>query len=471
MKTSILNYFLFSIALVLAHFAAFQIDTKKITFPKNPECIRLPNGCKLKPYFSNYGSLLFNRFVCSSLEIKFDFDNRTLNKLKNCTLDRPSVYFRLVKSRILDASFDVTNATRFLAITNQFGFASIEFKKIIGFDLDLPETKHIQSNDGIQFVFYYSKLEFNSNGKQLTSCENHSFRSIFHLVLVNRVEFHKSIYPRDSVCPFVFANMIVETLVLGDLMDTFYKTNMLRFTNLSQHESDSIHTSIAYLAIQKVEKINLKADFLHPHVFRNLVYLQIFGEVTIIQTGLLKSFTQLKQIALGATCTRKLFTRGGIEWMRDLNPSVKIDTSHVIGDPAKIASTTITIYITSVYEETFGLKSSLWDLTTRNVFPDEDFCLYARFPFEQMIVLLFYHVDEYETCTFLWLAHIYDIYWPHLQQPMVSYMLMDVNFDRKMSDCGFEKRLIFHLLLLNCILNINLNLVIKKVENLQSIGL
>lgn len=447
MKTSILNYFLFSIFLLLPHFAAFQIDTKKITFPKNPECIRLPNGCKLKPYLSNYGSLLFNRFVCSRLNSKFDFDNRTFSKLKNCTLERPSIYFRLLKSQILGSSFDVINATRFLAITYQFGFAAIEFKKVIGFDLNISEPKHFQSNGGIQFVFYYSKLAFNLNGKQLTTCENQSFRSIFHLVLVNRVDFHKSIYPRNTVCPFVFANMTVETLVLGDLMDTFYKTNMLRFTNMSQHESNSIHTSIAYLEIQKAEKIVLKADFLHPHVFRNLTYLQIFGEVTSIQTGLLKSFTQLKQIALGATCARKLLTRGGIEWMRGLNPSVKIDTSHAIGDPKKIATTTITIYIMSVYEETFGLKSSFWDLTTQNVFPDEDFCLYSRFPFEQMIVLLFKHVDEYETCTFLWLARIYDIYWPYLLHPMVTYMLIDVNFDRKMSDCDFEKRLIFHYLI------------------------
>jgi hypothetical protein len=89
------------------------------------------------------------------------------------------------------------------------------------------------------------------------------------------------------------------------------------------------------------------------------------------------------------------------------------------------------------------------DYKIRTNFPDEDFCLYQNFPFEQLIVSLYdLHnhlelIDDSLTCTYLWLIQFYPIYAnysAHDQNRLLRDVVVNDDDDDDESFLGQERR-------------------------------
>jgi len=218
------------------------------------------------------------------------------------------------------------------------------------------------------------------------------------------------------------------------MINTFYKKNILRFTNESK--TQEFNSKIAIIEFDKVEKIDIDSSILNELIFENINCLFISGEVLSIQKGLLRSFKKLNQLSLGPYYARKLFQRG-ISWIHDLNSDIKIDIKNI----SEVSAARIFYFeILTSFAETLGHYSDKSMQSTLYVFPDEDFCIYKDFPFDQLVILQFYHSDEHETCTFMWLIQYYKYYKDaNFSIFTVEYML-ERNFSQKVNNCDFEKR-------------------------------
>ena len=97
---------------------------------------------------------------------------------------------------------------------------------------------------------------------------------------------------------------------------------------------------------------------------------------------------------------RKLF-RNGIEWTYDLNSDIRVNLS----DPDMIkkhVDDNLFIQIRAYFIE-IEYSEGIFPF----YFPNEDFCLYAKFPFEQMILVGLTIITEYDwPCTLVWLLNV-----------------------------------------------------------------
>ena len=90
-----------------------------------------------------------------------------------------------------------------------------------------------------------------------------------------------------------------------------------------------------------------------------------------------------------------------------------------------------------------------------NIFPDEDFCIYVNFPFNQLVIIYEYDfemfkinylnlkpIDKEYSCTILWLIQYYEIYIEFLEDIKglnLEYFINATSF-KSISKCNFEER-------------------------------
>lgn len=202
----------------------------------------------------------------------------------------------------------------------------------------------------------------------------------------------------DPVCPLAFANLKIGQLHLEQLADTFYKKNVLVFTDLPEGVK-SINASIIRVRFYNCEKIKLNRGILNWHLFENIRFLSTSGEIASIEAETFKSMKNLAYIDISDTNWRKLFQRG-IRWTYDLNAHVRVvdlNDFKILNSYFKNES-----YVVILVDAAKKLIAT----PVADVFPDEDFCIYEKFPFEQMIVLdktEFLNNETKLTCTFVWL--------------------------------------------------------------------
>ena len=372
--------------------------------PKLPQCNRLSNGCKLKTFLSAFNRPLpTNSYICHNLNFKFKSDE--LVALRNCTFYQLLIYFRLGKAAILDESLDIGSVVTFLDTSSQN--TAVTFNNLKGFEIDAFKY----TDYSVTVVFYDSRFEFYSNGVRIDSCDQLSLNrsnmsSIFQALskhssfCFNRCTF------KHRVCPLVFTNFTASDLVIENFIDTIYKRNILTFTNISDSITE-INSMVVELRMDKFEIKQLDSRLLNRLAFKNINRLSLYGKLNSIQTGLFKSFTQLRQIVFYDSIIRQLF-HTGIDWMLDLNIGLNIDVRNGTLMKKVFRMRFISITFTHVLE--VGGKTLDDTITSLNLFPNEDFCLYTRFPFNQLIVLFFDNRSEDRTCTYIWIVQYYSNY-------------------------------------------------------------
>ena len=136
----------------------------------------------------------------------------------------------------------------------------------------------------------------------------------------------------------------------------------------------------------------------------------------------------------------------GIDWTNDLNSNIRVtlNDSALIHEFFKNNSYVSITYISLIEDRIYGIKPDKY-------LPDKDFCIYAKFPFNQMVIVKFYNFDvdiQKMPCTLVWLIHnkqflieLISIYSKIPKTPYPLYRNLDVeNFTRIFNKCDFYKR-------------------------------
>lgn len=415
--------------------------------PKN--CTRLSNGCRFKFYTNNYEQdtaqkkVKDHMLICKSLEQSSSVNESILK----CAGPYLWLYFRLPGRAILDKSFD---AIRVFSIPN---LQIVQFRFLKGFDVDsYPQNLVYPSRFVIQVFF--SQFSFYLNNSLIKSCDDLSghTRSILRVsnTLYVPYAFANVKFGPHPTCPLVFANSKISKLsIFNSFVNSFHKKNILRFSTDRPQSHDSINSSVQILALVKFDKIDLDETLLERQVFENLIKIVLIGEIASIQLDLFKSFRHLRTLTLHGLFYPKLARQRGLAWMRDLNSHVRVNLSDRFQLSTGILAEQFFVFDLSTVTAWYGMAYDPEKVRIGYLLPDEDFCLYAEFPFEQAV--LFYSwralINAERPCTFVWLNRYAQVYLQYLwSHQLFEYNLFDYyfrmfsNLYRMIKNCNFENK-------------------------------
>ena len=146
---------------------------------------------------------------------------------------------------------------------------------------------------------------------------------------------------------------------------------------------------------------------------------------------------------------RKLIHENGVEWISEINKNqTKIDLRN-INEVYKINDMRLKIKYISIY-----CYSNIQEAPLFEVLPDEDFCAYKDFPFDQLVILIQFcynnetikliNTDEF-TCTYLWLTQYFEFYYEYFWKDTTTSFnikkIIESKSFKERSRCNYEKRL------------------------------
>ena len=352
---------------------------------------------------------------------------------------------------VLDRQFNFSNVYRYI---NYMKYPSKVFLwSVKGFDLNFQKSINYKSN--ITFIHVSKcRLDFYLGKKRISSCDDISksnityIRSIFQIKLaINQTNSFvlRSVEYKQSICPVVFNNSIIPIFVLIDIVDTFYKRNVLSFTN---EIYSSLKSNIEHLQLHKVQNINLDLKLFNPSVFNKSLQIDIqSGSLNSINGEIFRNLKQLLFFKINPIILRKINHKQGIEWIRQWNLGNNIHLSENKSNISISKSKRLIIYTS---EKNTRKRMSI-------IFPDEDFCIYVDFPFNQFVILyehfkteinFIYNENEF-SCTYLWLIQYYEFYYKQLISSNYRdiYLFKSLNLIlnstafKSILKCNFEERI------------------------------
>ena len=439
------------------------IFTISVVSPFNdPRCKRLSNGCVIKSYFCHTQMESFCYFyICDKIDLNFQFAKAEIELIRNCSSNKEvgfaldNVYFQLSKASFLDSTFDLFNNEFFFNLGYQTdevfympGFETffsisnkITFRYIKGFDSGA--FKKINIDYLFQMDFYYSNFDFYLNRSLIRSCDDIDPENIPKYVFysfsrhIGIIRFINSEY-KTKTCPLLFLNMNIDTIEFNGIQNTFYKTNFPRFLSISNSTLNTSNIFPYYLFLINMQNIELNSLILNDFLFSEISDLRLFGDIVSIEKGLFKSFKNLKEIELDIISMRKLFHHG-IDWVFDLNSDINGDIYNI--SSFDDSSECVLIYINSFSNDKRTIQSLNFNFM--DYIPNEDFCLYAQFPFQQLIILKFGRIRneiKYNTsisCTYLWFVYHFQIFGNYFCSS--EYFPIN-NLKEKIDECNFKQR-------------------------------
>ena len=405
--------------LMIAWALTILISQLRAQTPTGIECGPLPDECKLQKITTITTSSITKKVtekkehgIRCDLNGKYDHNvniSGILNEHShhicdfNDQIDQMTMLIIELRASILEENIANLIESFSVATSKQAYLNLVGVTK--GFDFDLIENRNISFKESICFA---CNLDFYINQTYLIkSCDdilhtNKSFSSIFQmsendLTLVNS-EF------KTSLCPLAFNDSTSDLYIIG-MIDSFYKKSVLTFTS---DKFVRFISKIDTFNIYEAHNIDLDSKLLHPLVFRNITELAVFGSVKHISDEALSPFVNLKSISFELINFRKMIHNSGIKWSQRIKQNS--DFNFFINHESNALKSSNITFILLDCSYLKGVKVS-------NVFPDEDFCLYLDFPFNQF-VLLIPSINEQTikmlqleySCTFLLLSQHYDVY-------------------------------------------------------------
>ena len=406
-------------------------------------CI-LPKGCKIDNIYSRRSLFTYDLTIDENLkgllcddirdkEFQFDFPMSmpTVDEI-SCLINTDEIYKDTIELRfhndfILSEKFNIRN---FLYYSMYFeNPINANFVNLNGFELDIA--------NGIykDFLFLYQdiidnvncikcKIEFytTNNSRLVKTCQDIidsnsiMVRSLFQFRLSKKVDSGNlliTLYDsqfKTTLCPLVFNNSHIAHLYISSLVDTFYKRNLLTIENRT---FSGLKSYISNIAI-KGENINIDSNLLNPSVFKALRAIRLIGSVNMIDGNSLNALNSFVTISFIKEYYRDMIHKNGIKWIRDLNSQLKVNLSNF--------KELISYYRILKNKRFICIDgfSYISEIRLSKLLPDEDFCLYKDFPFNQLVILMEYIYDDrmlavlnstrHYTCTYLWLTQYFHIF-------------------------------------------------------------
>ena len=438
----------------------------------------LPDGCSFDGIYDGLKDRKFGSVFCEiyNNEYEFKFYESPLEPnvtYQNCydyfkkrNLNFLSIALRWTSSKelaILEPNFNMTNLNRYFHLFLKSGNLKLINGK--GFDINIIDEYFVENGlTNIKIIdlincrlnFYYNKRKLQSY-QDFIELNVTIIQSIFQILVPSEEEITtvkiKNLEYKQTICPLFFINSSFDILEFVYLENTFYKNSMITFSNdTSNHELNSF---IKRLSLQKTQNINLDLNLLHPKVFQNTSKIEIgVGSLNSIDGEIFKHLNNLLSIEIYPIILKRINHKQGINWIRQMNHGINVNLS-------KLTKSDRSIYI--ILMRVFKTLKPIYPMS--KIFPDEDFCIYVDFPFNQLIIL-YENLDGFMfeinlnidskarySCTFLWLAQYYEQYYEYFQkkynqnnwyfkQCMISinYFLNFTVFKTRF-DCNFEERI------------------------------
>ncbi|CAF1069708.1 unnamed protein product [Brachionus calyciflorus] len=169
----------------------------------------------------------------------------------------------------------------------------LKFTYIKAFDLNINVFPNQTVNELNMFSigFFYSNFKVISNGSKL--CLTNSTQSPDIFQDVHTVGFGFSVRYSRKTCPLVFSNSKISFLQFFGLSNTFLKRNHLGFLSLNQSLNSGI-TSIYFNSY----KIDLDSQLLSQDIFKESLYLKLYGSFNFIEKNSILKLENLVYIEL-----------------------------------------------------------------------------------------------------------------------------------------------------------------------------
>ena len=428
----------------------------------------LPKGCS---FVSKSGQANI-QIVCDRFrDLTFDFLLRKENATDYQKLDTVyTLHFHLIRSTILDMQLNNNNFIKTI-LSNETEIRTLVFNNIKGFEINMfdsvyDSTKFWDKSYKLELNFINTKLDFYSGDKLIRNCEEyleeekHLRYSLFEAMQMSSVHFIKTTY-KTPICTLAFNRANIPEISWYSLIDTFMKTNLLKFV---ESNSNVFFESYIEKANLYVNNVGIDETLLHLNVFKEIFQIFIEGEIKYIQNNLFggNNFQKLQLIYIFIHEFKRLSHKQGIEWIKNINENVSInpddDVYTIFKNETHMISYNKNPRMFFIYLHQFAGKDIYSDrfkeaVVLKEVFPNEDFCLYEKYPFYQVVILLIdldsINVQNDATCTFLWLIQYNEKLFKYTKflnsyDPYIIYKYFNKdlgNISDLINDCQFKQRL------------------------------
>ena len=396
----------------------------------------LPERCRIESWSAQFSQRFF--IICdinnNEFEFKFKESTSLINIDQKCEFeDLNLLLFRWTSNDllILDKAFNFTNVIRYTDFFKNLPFV-VNIMNIKGFDVNFLGKKFLFNNNSpIAIYIYNSRLDFYHNKKKINSCQDFVdsniteiesiFQQIYEGNTVTNLDLINVEY-KQKTCPLVFKNSRMNYMSIIELVDTFYKKSILSFSN----EIDTkLNSKITRLKLFNVVNINLDLNLIHPSVFKytNKITIDKYS-LNTISGDIFEQLRNLSFLEISDVIFMKIIHKQGIKWIQQWNRDVNVNLSNI---PENCCS----------HRELKTSVSTFNKLKMSEVFPEEDFCIYVDFPFNQMIILyreILSNNEEF-TCTYFWLVQYYKNY-INIYKDKISLTLD--NFENIVNSSGFK---------------------------------
>jgi hypothetical protein len=232
-------------------------------------------------------------------------DFTRLDQLKfNCkkTINMSILTIHPTKKIILDSSLKF-NKTKIISSQQ---FFTIDLKNFNGFDLSTNPFQDLNiTNYDKHFVYWtiedsmlnfmYKNISF-SNNCNSKLMETYDWSNPYFNGYISLIE-HSTKYT-TSICPLVFRNSLVKTLLFEGISSCLINKNELEFLSYNVIDEDKLSSYIYHLNLG-LYRSNLNKNMLNKHAFAFTVVIEINGIINSIQTDLFKDFKYLKLYTQG----------------------------------------------------------------------------------------------------------------------------------------------------------------------------
>lgn len=384
-------------------------------------------------------------------EFEYKFKEEPTPIINECNrqdnfIERLNVVFRWTSNnRLFDNRLNFSNAIRYFSYFNLP--VHIRLWDVKGFDIFNYNDLTFQNSTLSTIQLSNSRLDIYNSNRKISSCQemidlNQTRISISQIPIFYFLKDNGRILIDDlqqneaNICPLLFRNKKINRLTFMNMIDTFYKSNILSFSN---ETFPMLNSKILRLDLAKVRNINLDLNLVHPSVFNTTSMMGILGESFIsFNSEVFKRLNKLRFIEINPKVFRMINRKQGIEWIRQMNRDLNVSLRNISS-----ADNLVPVEIC------FMAENQPEYLISR-LFPDEDFCIYVNYPFNQFVIAYKYELkQELITCTYFWLAQYCEYYNNYLNNMhtiksnyivLYLYRLLNLSDFKSISKCKFEKK-------------------------------
>jgi hypothetical protein len=353
-----------------------------------------------------------------------------------------------IEKIILDSSLKF-NKTKIISSQD---FFSIELRSFNGFDLSTNPFHDLNlTNYDSRFIYWniedsmlnfqYKNISF-SNNCNSKLMENYGWSNSFFNGYITLIDI--STKYTTNVCPLVFRNSFIKTLLFQGISSSLINKNELGFLSPTEMDPFTLSSYVYHLGLG-LYRTNLDKKILNKDTFAFTVVIEINGIINSIQTALFKDFKNLKVLFIKMNYVQNIFKKNN-KWLQYLNYNEIIDSTK----PFEYSQAFFLVLYQTLFRKEYYK------------FPNEDFCYFKNFPHNRHVMPLFEpNLISSCTCTHLFLvqnSHLlrnefsYDsnVEWTY-QRPVYYAELkfngflkecsIDNNIEEEIKKCDFKKRL------------------------------